>query len=184
MGASLVTHSWYTGKIKCRSENLELTPFDVGAMLDEYQDRWDEMSLFEKDLYYWTEINLRALEIKHRYPRIPFYSLKFENVFKGKKEISRITLIELLAFMGLHYNDKMLEALDIKQDIHHSETIVKMDWKKIYDHPQTMALANMLGYALDSKIDNWLSQIMQLVLGFLLSGSTNVLPWKGRRNNN
>lgn len=36
VGASLVTHSWYTGKIKWRSENLELTPFDVGAMLDEY----------------------------------------------------------------------------------------------------------------------------------------------------
>lgn len=153
VGASLVTHNWYTGKIEDRSENLELNPFDIASILDEYQSRWNEMSLFEKNLYFWTEINLRALEIKHRYPRIPFYSLKFENLFKGNKELSRITLVEILAFMDLNYNDKMLEALDIKQDKYHYKSTVKMDWKKIYEHPQAMALANKLGYTFDSEID-------------------------------
>lgn len=74
--------------------------------------------------------------------------------------------------MGLYYNDKMLEALYIKQDKYHYESTVKMVWKKIYDQPQTMALANMLGYALDSKIDlsHYEKTLYRRVVGKIKSG--------------
>ncbi|SHE33900.1 Sulfotransferase domain-containing protein [Fodinibius roseus] len=153
VAASMVTHNWYTGKIRDRFENLELNPFDESALLSEYKESWEGLTLFEKALYYWTEINLRAREIQYRFPNIPFYSLKFENLFEENKEIRRITLLELLSFMGLGYDGKILEATEIPYDRHHHKATVEIDWKDIYAHPQTIELANKLGYRFDTKMD-------------------------------
>lgn len=153
VAASLVTHNWYTGKIEDRFEKAELTPFDEGAFLSEYKEKWGTLSLFEKSLYYWTEINLRALEIKNRYPRLPFLSLQFENLFEKDKEMQRITLIEMLSFMELNYDNRMLDALDVNYDKYRSKTSKKINWKDIYDHPQTIALAKKFGYTFDEDIN-------------------------------
>lgn len=153
VAASMVTHNWYTGKVEDRYKKAELTPFDDTAILTEYRSRWDSLSLFEKSLYYWTEINLRALEIKQRYSDVPFYSLKFENLFEGTKEINRITLIEMLSFMDLSYNEKLLNAIDIKYDHYQYKSSVGINWKNIFEHSQIVALANELGYRFDAEID-------------------------------
>jgi hypothetical protein len=153
VAASLVTHNWYTGKVEDRFEKAELTPFDDTAILTEYRDRWDNLSLFEKSLYYWTEINLRALEIKQRYSGVPFYSLKFEKLFEEDKEVSRITLIEMLAFIGLNYDEKILKEVNIKHDKYRYKSSAGIDWKDIFEHPQTLALADKMGYRFDGEID-------------------------------
>lgn len=155
VAASLVTHKWYTGRVGVaeRSAKSELTPFDDGATLEEYRDRWEELTYFEKSLYYWTEINLQATGIKHRYNNIPFYSLKFENLFQGNKEASRITLLELLSFMDLKYKPQMLDALNVPHDNYQFRSLYKIDSKNFFKHPQTLALANKLGYKSDKKID-------------------------------
>lgn len=153
VAASLVTIDFYTQKHQDRNEKAILSPFDDVALLDEYKYRWEKLSRYEKSLYYWTEVNLRALEIKYQYGNLPFYSLKFENLFKKNKETSRITLVELLSFMGFNYSKKMLDALNIRHDEYHYKTNSNIDWKKIKDHPQTLALANKLGYRLDEEIE-------------------------------
>ncbi|PAU92850.1 hypothetical protein CK503_14270 [Aliifodinibius salipaludis] len=153
VAASLVTHNWYTGRVEDRFEKAELTPFDDSAILSEYRSRWDNLSLFEKSLYYWAEINLRALEIKQRYSSVPFYSLKFENLFEESKEINRITLIEMLAFMSLNYDEKMLDRLNTKYDNYHHRSSSRIEWEKIFEHPQALVLAHKLGYRFDGEID-------------------------------
>jgi hypothetical protein len=153
VAASLVTHNWYTGKIEDRFEKAELTPFDDTAILTEYRDRWDKLSLFEKSLYYWTEINLRALEIKQRYSSVPFYSLKFENLFLASKVVNRITLIEMLAFMNLNYEEKMLNRIDIKHDNYQYRSSFGIDWENLFEHSQTLVLADKLGYSFDREVD-------------------------------
>lgn len=153
VAASLVTHNWYTGKIKDRSRKAELNPFDDTALLKEYRDKWQDLNLFEKSLYYWTEINLRAIEAKNRYAEIPFYSLRFEDLFEETDEIKRIALIETLSFMGLDYDNRMLKATNSHHDHYHSKTFYKIDWNDIFDHPQTIALAKKLGYRFDREID-------------------------------
>lgn len=153
VAASLVTMDFYTGKIKDRFEKAELNPFDDVSLLTSYKDKWNNLNLFEKSLYYWTEINLRALEIKYRYQNISFYSLQFEDLFKKDKELSRITLIEVLSFIGLEYNKKMLDSLEIIHDEYHNKTNLKIDWRDIEKHPQTLVLANKLGYSFDNKIN-------------------------------
>ena len=153
VAVSLVTIDFYTNKHKQRNEKAILRPFDDVALLNEYKDRWGEMSHYEKSLYYWTEINLRALEIKSQYDNLPFYSLKFENLFKKNKETGRITLVELLSFMDLNYDRKMLDALKIKHDEYHYKTHLHIDWKNIDKHPQTLALADKLEYSLEKEID-------------------------------
>lgn len=153
VAASMVTHNWYTGKIEDRFEKAELSPFDSPALLKNYRNRWGDLTLYEKSLYYWTEVNLRALEIKQRYSGVPFYTLIFEDLFEESKEKSRIALIELLSFMGLEYDEKMLKALDIKHDEFQYKTSVNINWKNIYNHPQTMTLANKLGYIFDDEIN-------------------------------
>lgn len=153
VAASLVTHHWYTGKVVERFEKAELRPFDEGAILTNYKKRWHDLSLFEKSLYYWTEINLRALEIHNRYHNIPFYSLKFEDIFKSSKETSRMYLIELMAFMGLDYREELLAAIDIPHDNYKNTTHFSIDWKDIKGHPQSVALANRLGYIFENKFN-------------------------------
>lgn len=153
VAASLVTHNWYTGNPKERVKKSELSPFDVGAILKGYKSRWEGLKPFEKSLYYWTEINLRALEIKYRYPRIPFYSLKFENLFQENIGQSRLTLFEVLSFMELNYDYKMLKAVDVRHDDYQYKSLHKIYWKTLFEHPQTIALANKLGYEFDEKMD-------------------------------
>src|SRR5690625_2964643 len=153
VAASLVTHNWYTGRLQERFEKAELNPFDDAAFLKEYKNRREDLNVFEKSLYYWTEINLRALEIKYRYPGTPFYGLRFGDLFDQEKEKSRITLMEFLSFMGLPFEDKMMEALDVRYDNYQSRSVYTIDWKDIFGHPQTVALANRLGYRFDKEID-------------------------------
>lgn len=155
VAASLVTHNWYTGKGKERSEKAELTPFDNVSLLGEYRERWDDLNLFEKSLYYWTEINLCAKNLEYRYDEVPFYSLKFENLFKKNKETSRIYLAEMLSFIGLDYDGRMLESIDIHYDEYHycNTTNLSLDWTDIFRHPQTIALANKLGYRFNDELD-------------------------------
>lgn len=153
VAASLVTHNWYTGKIKGRYRKAELNPFDGPALLKEYKNRWQDLTLFEKALYYWTEINLRAREAKYRYTDVPFFSLRFEDLFEESEEVKRITLIETLSFMGLDYDSRMLEAIDAHHDNFRSRTTYKIDWNDIFGHPQTLALAKKLGYHFDSDMD-------------------------------
>lgn len=153
VAASMVTHNWYTGKVKDRFEKSELTPFDQASLLNEYRDRWSDINVFEKSLFYWTEINLHALDLKYRYKNIPFCSFKFENLFEDNSEISRIQLIEALSFMNLDYNCKMLESIEIPQDQYHFTTDFSFDWKDLYNHPPTIALAELFGYNFDDNIN-------------------------------
>jgi hypothetical protein len=153
VAASLVTHNWYAGLDIERSEKAELTPFDPGASLTFYKDRWNHLDYFEKSLYFWTEINLRAIEIKNRYSSIPFFTLKFENIFNTNTESSRISLHELLPFIGLEYKEEMLRSIQIKYDNHKQRTYNKIDWKLINKHNQIIELSNKLGYQHDSNIN-------------------------------
>jgi len=153
VAASLVTHNWYSGIDEDRFKKVGIDPYDETSIKFEDVDRWIDLTLFEKSLFFWTEINMRAIEINHRFAGVPFHSLKFEDVFKKDKETSRITLIETLAFMGLEYNEELIQALDFKHDKYRYKTHDKLNWKAINSHPQTMALAKKLGYELDRNID-------------------------------
>jgi len=153
VAASLVTIDFYTEKHEERAEKAILKPFDDVALLVQYRERWEQLDRYEKSLYYWTEINLHALEIKYHYEDLPFYSLKFENLFKENTQSSRINLVEMLSFMDLNYREKMLNALNIRHDEYHYSTDLSIDWKKIEEHLQTLALAKKLGYNLDEEID-------------------------------
>src|SRR5699024_8834210 len=153
VAASLVTHNWYTGKVEDRFENGALDPFDDASLLRGYRNRWSKLTLFEKSLYYWTEANFRALKIHHGYPELPFYTLQFENLFKKNEGMAWKTLMEISQFMGLDYNAKMLQAIDKQYDKYRYRTTENIDWKKIYNHPQTLRLASELGYTFDSEID-------------------------------
>jgi len=153
VAASLVTHTWYKGKVKERYEKSAITPFDEMSLLKEYKDRWENLNLFEKSLYFWTEVNLRAIEVKHFFNDIPFYSLKFEELFNEKNEISRISLISILAFLGLRFNKKMLDSIDVPYDKYKYKTQLDIDPNSISKHPQTIALAKKLGYSFDGRMN-------------------------------
>lgn len=169
VAVSLVTIDFYTKKHKERHEKAILSPFDDVALLNEYKDLWGEMSRYEKSLYYWTEINLRALEIKYQYGNLPFNSIKFENLFKKNRETSRITLVEMLSFMNLNYKNNMLDALKIQHDEYHYRTNLSIDWKNIEKHQQTLALADKLEYGLDNEINlqRYEKSLKQKIASFL-----------------
>lgn len=155
VGASLVTHRWYSDNnpVVDRAELAELKPFDDGAQLKEYSKIWDSLNMYEKSLYYWTEVNFCSLAIKNRYTSLPFYSLKFENIFQKEKEAARLYLNELIAFFGLKYDEELIRRLDIRFDNYRNKTNERINWKSIYEFPQTVALAIRLGYDLNKEFD-------------------------------
>lgn len=124
-------------------KGFALTPFDRGIVQKELASAWPTMNSYEQCLFWWTEINLYALELQELYPDIPFFFLRYEDLFGADGEAMKA----LVAFMGLGYVPT-LEA-------HKAKTVDKfqfksypVDWTLIFKYPKTVALAERFGYDL------------------------------------
>lgn len=153
VAALMVKNNWYTGDITDRLEYGDVTPFNEDSILPEYRSRWNNLTLFEKSLYHWTEANLRILRIKKEHPQLPIFPLKFENLFSNNKELSRKIIVGLLQFMGLDYKEKILEAVNTQYSDHSYQTTNNMNWPVVFNHPKTVKLANALGYTFGGNVD-------------------------------
>ncbi|MDZ7689741.1 MAG: hypothetical protein U5K69_01050 [Balneolaceae bacterium] len=79
--------------------------------------------------------------------------LKFEDVFDKNKEISRLHLSEMLAFIGLDFDERFIDRLDITVDEYRNVTDKKINSKDIASHNQTIELAKKLGYKINGNKD-------------------------------
>lgn len=70
-------------------------PAAPGALLPEYLERWPALSPFEKNLYYWAEVNLQALAYREVWEPLHWVALRFEDM------IQPATIKALLAFVEL-----------------------------------------------------------------------------------
>lgn len=136
---SLATHRVYERQDWI--SHAAISPSDQGVVQKGLADEWVKMGAYEKCLFWWTEINLYALELRERYPDIEFFLLRYEDLFDPGTQ----TLEDLCRFMNLAY-DPSLEELRLKDVDRYRWKSPPVDWKLIFKYPQTVALAKKFGY--------------------------------------
>jgi hypothetical protein len=118
-----------------------ISPHDRGVVQKELAGDWAKMGMYEKCLFWWTEINLYALELRARHPDIEFSLVRYEDLFGPEAQ----ALKNLIGFMNLAY-DPSLEVLRLENvDRFHQKT-PPVDWRHIFRYPKTVELAKQFGY--------------------------------------
>jgi hypothetical protein len=137
---SWLTHSAYEAPwLPHLEEKVLLSPYDAGTRFFEYRDRWEELSPFEKCVYYWTEVNALALETG-RQVKTPWLRLAYEDLFWGDG------LEDLLAFLDLPARPDIFETRSELLDNYRYLTPPGHDWRSINRHPHAVETAKKLGY--------------------------------------
>lgn len=142
VAASLLTHDWYTPKRK-RPEieyNMALLPTDPGAQFPGYQAKWQQMTSFERALYYWLEIHQYGLEIEQT-SQLPFLRVRFEDLLTSRTERQRLT-----DFLGVSEAAGWDHLTPQVIDSYQGKTRAPIDPSLIRRHPEIMSLAKRLGY--------------------------------------
>lgn len=142
---SLATHNIYRKKAKNWVYDYAIDPFDPGVVQKGLHDRWRSLTAYEMCLFWWTEINLYAMELKERYPEIPYLLVRYEDVFVTRR--SGI-LEDISRFAGLPNNNEFNESLQKKVDSYRGKS-ASHDWAHIFKYPETMSLARQLGYDIE-----------------------------------
>jgi hypothetical protein len=137
---SLTTHNVY-GERQDWIARAAISPFDQGVVQKELADDWVKMGMYEKCLFWWTEINLYALELKERRPDIEFSLVRYEDLFDPDTQ----TLENLIRFMNLAYDPSIKEFRLKDVDRYHWKS-PPVDWTLIFKYAQTVALAKQFGY--------------------------------------
>jgi hypothetical protein len=137
--------SWLTHQAYCPplaphlEEKVLLSPFDRGIQFEEYRDGWDELTPYEKALYYWAEVNAYALRLEEELDA-PWLRIKYEDLFWGQG-LERFT-----EFVGLPLAGTGLESKRRLVDEYRYVTDAWWDWRLIENHPRVLEIARQLGY--------------------------------------
>jgi len=142
VAASVVTHGWYQAhRTDTLSQDIEPVPTDPGVLQTSYRDLWDDMSEYEKGLFYWTEVHLYGREVGMTYPDVPFLTLKFEDIVDPPAALQ-----QLIRFLGLDYREELGGGVATRVDRYQRRTSVAIDWTEIARHARTLTLAQEFGY--------------------------------------
>lgn len=138
--SSMVTHGYYSVPSGHHvTDRALLTPWDEGTLFHEYRARWANLSAFEKCLYFWAELQARALRIEGELG-IPWLRIRYEDLFEGD------ALDRLLDFLELPRRPAIYEALKQPKDGYRMVSRQGWDPRSVADHPRVIELAKRLGY--------------------------------------
>lgn len=122
-----------------------LDPFCPGVFQHDYRDRWESLTPYERCLFWWTEVHLYAEEIRDRFTSIPFVTLKSEDMLSGEEP----ALGALFELLRIPYLDEVAQRSRQPVDRWNHRTQIEFDWRKVFQHERTLALASRLGYMID-----------------------------------
>jgi hypothetical protein len=145
---SLATHRIYQRNDWIADAAID--PFDAGVVQKELAPKWANMGEYEKALFWWTEINLYALEMRKALPESEFMSIRYEDLFATPAQPQ--LLAHVMNFMGLPHDPKMDAELGQRVDSYVQQTD-DIDWRLIFRYPRTCELAESFGYRLDELSD-------------------------------
>jgi Sulfotransferase domain len=142
VAASLVTHRWYQGTRNDRRDvDVELAPHDPGVLQKRYANRWAAMTRYEKCLFYWTEVHMYGWEIEQKYPSIPLYRVRFEDLISAPGALS-----DLAGFMQIPYRSGFGHATRKTVDRFRYQTPIPIEPSRIWSHERTLEVAEQCGY--------------------------------------
>ena len=126
------------------SDAVAISPSDYGVTqgyLEGHQ--WDSMSQFEKCLFWWTEINQFALDLKRDFESIPWLTLKYEEVFSKN---SKSELRRLVNFLSLPERESFFNSLSQRTDNYSSKSQKPINIHAVEKYPKVFKLMDKLGY--------------------------------------
>jgi len=121
-------------------------PRDRNVFQPGYADIWDQLSPYEKCLFWWTEINLFALELPGRLRSVPLLRIKSEAILSGFGKHGCGELERLLDFVGLSRDARWSELAHVTADRWDSAASSNVDPLEVHRHPSTVEVARELGY--------------------------------------
>jgi len=141
---SHMVHQTYGGspRIDGYTQLAALDACCPGVYQTELAERWDELTPYEKTLFWWTEVHLYADELRERYPSVPFHRVKAESLLGGESG----ALADLCSFMGLPFRDELAHRTAERVDEWPHRTDIEFDWRLIHRHPRAAEVAARLGY--------------------------------------
>lgn len=119
-----------------------LRPTDPNVFQPHYARAWDQLSSYEKCLFWWTEVHTFGLEFPTRAPDIPFVRVQSERLLAGDHS----ELSKMLTLMELDWDERWVPRADQLLDRWHHQTDRAFDPYRISRHPQTLRTARQLGY--------------------------------------
>lgn len=141
---SHMAHKTYGGSPRSDgyTQLAALDAFCPGVIQTDVREVWDDLTPYEKTLFWWTEVHLYAEELAQRYPTVPFHRVRSEDVLAGGDG----TLRGLCAFLDLPWRPELVTRTSQRVDAWHHRTDTDFEWRRIFDHDLTVALAQRLGY--------------------------------------
>jgi hypothetical protein len=145
---SHLAHQSYAGSPRedAYTRLATLAPWDPGVFAPEYRDCWEQLTAYEKCLFWWGEVHQFGLELPHRLPGIPFLRVKSEAMLAGEPA----TLAELLEFMQLPWDERWCELAGRVVDRWRHHTDAELDPLAIHRHRRAVDVAHALGYDMAS----------------------------------
>ena len=144
MACSMVTHNFYRPEIRNDefTRLAQLDPYTPGILQTNYQDIWQQMTPYEKCLFFWNEIHLYAQEIHQNYPEIPYLQIRMEDLLDPQSK----TINNLLDFLDLPFRTEIQGQFKHHVDHYQLKTNLNLEWKQVFKHQQTIGLAQDFGY--------------------------------------
>jgi len=144
VAASLVTHQWFGRRRPEIASLVTPHPSDLGVGWPQFTNRWDDMSRFERGLYYWGEVHLYGREVEMTYPETPFCRIRFEDLVSDPAQQAR-----LHEFMVDGPMPDWRAVADERIDSYHRKTLHAIKPSTAYRHPEIVTLAQEFGYSFD-----------------------------------
>jgi hypothetical protein len=141
---SHLAHNSYAGSPRddVYTRLATLGPEDPRVFQDDYAVRWDDLTPYEKCLYWVTEVGMFALEFERLYPAVPLLRVHSERMLSGE----RATLEALVAHMQLAWDERWIDATRERVDRWNHRTEHDVDPLLIERHPGALETATRLGY--------------------------------------
>jgi hypothetical protein len=145
---SHLAHQSYAGSPRddAYTKLATLGPEDPGVFQAHYAESWEQLSPYEKCLFWWTEVHLFGLELPGQVDHVPVLRIKSEDLLSGR----RAPLERLADFMGLSWEPGWLALTARHVDRWHHHTAAAVDPLRIHRHPGAVEVAAKLGYDLSS----------------------------------
>jgi hypothetical protein len=107
-----------------------------------YAGCWDQLSAYERCVFWWTEVSLFGVEFPGRVSGIPVLRVRSEDLVGG----DRRALERLLGFMDLPWHEGWVRHSRGVVDRWHEHTDERVDALEVHRHPTAVEVARQLGY--------------------------------------
>ncbi len=125
-----------------RNPAWAISPHHENSVFQQYQERWADMTPFEKGLFRWLEITRFGIDFRQRFPDVPTIAVRSDEMFRRPDIVESIAGLIGFESRKIDYDVGKNESLDY----HVERRPIGEEWRKFHDMPEVVDLADSLGF--------------------------------------